>query len=126
MISNEYHIRNILILGIMMSKEEYIEIGKKYNLDYCIFNNSFYFSGKAKSFNEIWKITEYKGRFNGYVGYANVYNQCIIEDGDIITSTHYEKAYNKEEFEKALQKFQKSYKKALIELKKCQIEKDFK
>lgn len=108
-----------------MTKEEYIEIGKKFNLDYCIFNNSFYFSGKAKTFNGNWKITEYKGRFN-YVGYANVYNQCIIEDGVIITNTNWEKAYNKDEFEKALQKFQKSYKKALIELKKCQIEKDFK
>ena len=117
LISNEYH------LGIMMTKEEYIEIGKKYNLDYCIFNNSFYFSGKAKTFNENWKITEYKGRFNGYVV---VYNQCMIEDGDIITNSNCEKAYNKDEFEKALQKFQKSYKKALIELKKCQIEKDFK
>lgn len=46
-----------IILGIMMTKEEYIEIGKKYNLDYCIFNNSFYFSGKAKTFYDIWKIT---------------------------------------------------------------------
>ena len=111
-----------IILGIMITKEEYIEIGKKYNLDYCIFNNSFYFYGKAKTFNENWKIT----RFNGYVGYANVYNQCIIEDGVIITNINCENAYNKDEFEKALQKFQKSYKKALIELKKCQIEKDFK
>lgn len=46
-----------IILGIMMTKEEYIEIWKKYNLDYCIFNNSFYFSGKAKTFYDIWKIT---------------------------------------------------------------------
>lgn len=114
-----------IILGIMMTKEEYIEIGKKYNLDYCIFNNSFYFSGKAKTFDNVWKITEYKGRFM-HSGYVNVYNQCIIEDGDIITNTNCENAYNKDEFEKALQKFQKSYKKALIELKKCQIEKDFK
>ena len=112
-----------IILGIMMTKEEYIEIGKKYNLDYCIFNNSFYFSGKAKTFDESWKITEYKGRFNGY---AVVYNQCIIEDGVIITNTNCENAYNKEEFENALQEFLKSYKIAQIELKKCQIKKDFK
>ena len=32
-------------------------------------------------------------------GYANVYNQCIIEDGVIITNTNCENAYNKEEFE---------------------------
>lgn len=44
-----------IILSIMMTKEEYIEIGKKYNLYYCIFNNSFYFPVKRKLLTEIGK-----------------------------------------------------------------------
>ena len=42
-----------------------------------------------------------------------------------MTDMKYLEVNDTSEFEDAIQKFQKSYKEALVELKKCDIEKDF-
>ena len=103
-----------------MTKEEYLSIGKKY-LDYCKFNDCFYIPGKTRWFNGAYQVAEFKAN-----GYARIYCNCILDDeGDIITSVSCIEVNEPSEFEDAIKKFQKSYKEALVELKKCDIDKDF-
>lgn len=103
-----------------MTKEEYISIGKKY-LDYCKFNDCFYIPGKARLFNGgAYQVAEIK-----QTGGVRVYYNCVVDDGEVMTDMKYLEVYDSSEFEEAIQKFQKSYKEALVEQKKCAIDKDF-
>ena len=102
-----------------MTKEEYVSIGKKY-LDYCPYNDCFYLPDHASWFNGAYQVAELK-----QLGYARVYYHCVVDGGDIMTDMDYLEAYYPSEFEDALLKFLKSYKEALVEQKKFDINKDF-
>lgn len=102
-----------------MTKEEYINIGKKY-LDYCQYNDCFYIPGRARWFNGAYQVAELK-----QTGGVRVYYHCVVDEGEVMTDMKCIEVYDSSAFEEAIQKFQKSYKEALVELKKCDIDKDF-
>lgn len=106
-----------------MTKEEYLNIGKKY-LDYCQYNECFYIPGKARWFNGAYQVAEFKPQ----LGYARIFYNCKInvEDGDIVTGMKYIEVDESSKFEDAIKMFQKSYKEALVEQKLRSIDEDFK
>ena len=102
-----------------MTKEEYLSIGNKY-LDYCPYNECFYLPGHASWFDGAYQVAELK-----HLGYVRVYYHCVVDNCDIMTDMDCIEVYDPSAFEDALLKFLKSYKEALVEQKKCAIEKDF-
>lgn len=77
--------------------------------------------GKARWFNGAYQVAEIK-----QTGGVRVYYNCILDDeNEIITGMNYLEVHDSSEFENAIQKFQKSYKEALVEQKKCAIAEDF-
>lgn len=76
--------------------------------------------GMARSFNGAYQVAEFKNS-----GYARIFYNCIVDRGEILTDMKCVEVYEPSEFEYSIQKFQKSYKEALVELKKCEIDKDF-
>lgn len=76
--------------------------------------------GMARSFNGAYQVAEFKDS-----GYARIFYNCIVDRGEILTDMKCIEVYDSSAFEEAIKKFQKSYKEALVELKKSDIDKDF-
>lgn len=76
--------------------------------------------GRARWFNGAYQVAEIK-----QTGGVRVYYHCVVDEGEVMTDMKCIEVYDSSSFEEAIQKFQKSYKEALVELKKCDIDKDF-
>lgn len=106
-----------------MTLEMFISIGKKYALlEYCDYNECFYLKGCID--NEMYRITAFKGAPTG--GLACTYCDCEIDsDNHIFTENKYYSSLDPEGYEQQLKLFIRNYKKAQIEIKKKELNKDF-
>ena len=100
-----------------MTFEEYKRIGEKYNLEFFEYDNCFYLKG--------FQVTEFKGDETG--GFGCVYCDCVISniDHSIYPSCKHCSSLTAKGFEEQIKLFFRNYKKALIELKTMELEKDF-
>ena len=107
-----------------MTLEEYKRIGLKYGLEFCEYDNCFYLKGHAANYNGLYLVTTFKGAGTG--GLGGVSCDCAISniDHSIYPSNHYS-SLDPEGFEGLLKLFFRNYKKALIEVKTMELEKDF-
>ena len=107
-----------------MTFEEYKRIGEKYNLEFFEYDNCFYLKGYTTSYNLLYQVTEFKGDETG--GFGCVFCECVISniDNSIYPGKHCSSLTAKG-FEEQIKLFFRNYKKALIELKTRELEKDF-
>lgn len=109
-----------------MTFEEYKRIGEKYNLEFFEYDNCFYLKGYTTSYNLLYQVTEFKGDENG--GFGCVFCECVISNinHSIYPSGKHCSSLTAKGFEEQIKLFFRNYKKALIELKTRELEKDFK
>lgn len=108
-----------------MTLEEYKRIGEKYNLEFFEYDNSFFLKGYTTSYNLRYQVTQFKGAETS--GFGCVFCECIISnlDHSIYPSSKYCSTLNAKGFEEQLKLFFRNYKKAQIEVKTMELEKDF-
>ena len=106
-----------------MTLEMFISIGKKYELlEYCDYSECFYLKGCMD--NGLYRITEFRGAPTG--GFACTYCDCEIDSVNrIFTGEKHYSSLDPEGYEQQLKLFIRNYKKAQIEIKKKELNKDF-
>ena len=104
----------------MVSKEKYIEIGKKYNLHYYPALDNFYFNWIEGDWNRNYQVTSYyHDKIYVWPHLKITKDNRIVNKEDRITIT------SEEVFEKTIQNFVKQLKEKQFIVKERQIKEDF-
>ena len=106
-----------------MTLEEYKTIGEKYDLAYDDYDECFFIKNNMGNYRFV--VSTFKGAHTG--GVAWVYYECDYSKVDytIFTSNTYCTSWDAKGFEEQLKLFFRNYKKAQIEVKTIELEKDF-
>ena len=113
-----------------MTLEEYIEVCNKY-YDYLVLNpnNKCYYInyGERTLIDADYQITNFVYDYERKDGFGEVYPHCHFVDSYIVSALKpFYKTNDKKQFEKNIQLYIKNFKKLMIDLKKEEIDKDFK
>lgn len=104
----------------MLSKEKYIEIGKKYNLYYYPPFVNFYFKWITGDFNRDYQVTSfYHDRISFWPRLYITQDNRIVNEKESVTIT------SEEVFEKALQDFVKQLKEKQAIVRERKMKEDF-
>ena len=113
-----------------MTKEEYLDVCLKYK-DIIVLNtenDAFYIKCEdtSKYFDADFQVTFFYYDDND-VGFGEVYSYCQVDDDNKIVTClkPHHTTKDVKRFEQNLQLFIKSYKQALVDIKKYDLEKDF-
>ena len=106
-----------------MTLEEYKIIGEKYDLEYDDYDECFFIKNNRGDYRFV--VASFKGAHTG--GVAWVYYECDYSkiDYTIFPGNTYCTSLDAKGFEEQLKLFFRNYKRALIEVKTIELEKDF-
>lgn len=106
-----------------MTLEEYKIIGEKYDLEYDDYSESFFIKGHSGDYRFV--VSSFKGAPTGGMAWVFCEFVCSNLRKTIYTDNTHCSSLNAKGFEEQLNLFFRNYKKALIELKTRELEKDF-